>query len=582
MPRPLLSKARSSPATAAARALIVEFARLKGQLGAGGNAARKKLEQLVRLRAVAMTRADVLASYHDLLMFLRAYPDNAAVFAEAERQLGTFDERIEAHRAARRGALASTFTDSGIVGTAVSNVFTYRFVCTIARLYPGRLEIDWNAYRKSETANLLAVLSPTASWHEIDAIDNDDDFDPQAWLRLSRSPGSANSLDALLGLLATSGFSWQLQEILYESAEIPVRWTLSDFAASRTGRRVPFDRIFFQRGPAAGRTSDLRADLARPAAPLRALPPAQGREYVRAITEVLGSRCRELYPLIGANPDEVYLHEPGRGVQVLVYGSRFEIRLPLEASHGFMLVKNGVPIGYGFGAMLFDRCEMAINIFPEFRSGESSFVIERLLHLFVAHFHPRVLVIRPYQIGDDNQEALESGAFWFYHKLGFRPVRPQVRALATEEQARIAAGRSYRSPLKTLKKLAKSDMFFHLDAGKMDAYRELAVARIGYAVTAFIAREFAGNRRLAERASVRRVARALAIADWKHWSADEIAGFHRMAPLLACLPDVARWSARDRKQLARIIRAKGSRRERDYARLASRHPRFRDALAELS
>ena len=583
MPKPPLSKARPSPAAAGARALIGEFTRLKGQIGATREAARKKLKQLSRLRDVSMTRADVLSAYHDLLLFLRAYPDGAAILAEAERQLRAFAARIEQHKAARRGSVASAFMDSGIVGTPVSNVFTYLFVGAIARLYPGRLEIDWNAYRKSETANVLAVLSPAVSWHENDAIDNDDDFDPQAWLRLGRVPEDANSLAALLGLLSTSGFSWKLQEILYESAEIPVLWTLSDFEASRTGRRVPFDRIFFQRGPAAGRTSDLRADLARPAAPLSALPPAQGREYVRAIIEVLGSRCRELYPLIGANPAEVYLHAPGRGVQVVVYGSLFEIRLPLEANHGFMLIRNGVPIGYGSGAMLFDRCELAINIFPEYRSGESSFVIERLLHLFVAHFGPRVLVLRPFQIGgEDNEEALESGAFWFYYKLGFRPVRPRVRALAEAEQARIAADRSYRSPLKTLKKLAKSDMFFHLDAGKMDGYRELSVARVGYAVTAFIAREFGGNRRMAERASVRRVARVLDIADWKYWSADEIAGFHRMAPLLACLPGVGRWSVRDRRQLARIVRAKGSRRERDYALLASRHRRFRDAVEQLA
>ena len=582
MPKSHPSKARPSPAAAGARALIGEFARLKSQLGATGDAARKKLILLSRLRNVPMIRADVLAAYHDLLMFLRAYPDGAAILAEAERQLRAFAARIEAHKAARHGAVASAFTDSGIVGTPVSNVFTYRFVCTIARLYPGRLEIDWNAYRKSATANVLAVLSPTVSWHEIDAIDNDDDFDPQAWLRLGRDPEHGDALDALLGLLATSGFAWPLQEILYESAEIPVLWTLSDFEASRTGRRVPFERIIYQRGQAVGRTSDLRADLARPTAPLRLLPPAQRREYVRAIVEVLGSRCRELYPLIGASPEEVYLHEPGRGVQIVVYGSRFEIRLPLEASHGYMLVKNGVPIGYGFGAMLFERCEMAINIFPEFRAGESSFIIERLLHLFVAHFGARVLVIRPFQIGDDNEEALESGAFWFYYKLGFRPVLPRVRALAEQEQARIAADRTYRSPSKTLRKLAKSDMFFHLDAGKMDGYRELSVARVGYAVTAFIAREFGGDRRLAERASVQRVARLLEITDWRRWSAAEIAAFHRMAPLLACLPGVARWSLRDRRQLARIVRAKGSRRERDYALLASRHRRFRDTVEQLA
>ena len=291
------------------------------------------------------------------------------------------------------------------------------------------------------------MISPAVSWHESDAIE-DDDFDPQAWLRLSRGPEDPSSLDALLRLLSTSGLSRELQRTLYESAEIPVRWTLSEFEASRTGRRMPFDRVFFQEGPAVGRTSDLRADLARPAAPLRPVPEARGREYVRAITEVLGSRCRELYPLIGSSPEEVYLYEPGRGVRIVVYGSLPEIRLPLEANHGLMLVKNGVPIGYGLGAMLFDRCEIAINIFPEYRSGESSFIFERVAHLFVAHFGARVLVIRPYQVGEDNREALESGAFWFYYKFGFRPVKPRVRALAEEEHARIAADRSYRSPMK--------------------------------------------------------------------------------------------------------------------------------------
>jgi hypothetical protein len=69
--------------------------------------------------------------------------------------------------------------------------------------------------------------------------------------------------------------------------------------------------------------------------------------------------------------------------------------------------------------------------------------------------------------------------------------------------------------MKTLKRLARSDIFFHLDADKMDGYRELSVARVGDAVTAFITREFAGDRRNAERESVRRVARALGISDWR-------------------------------------------------------------------
>ena len=570
------------PALAGARALVAELESLKARFDGTGEAAREKLDLLSRLRELTMRSPRLLRSFHDTLLFLRAFPDGPEVLEEAERQLAGFGARIEAYKESSGDAHASALLDSGIVGTPVSNVYTHRFVRTVAALHPGCLDIDWDAYNESETSNALAVISPTVSWHENDGIENDEEYEPQAWLGLNANEEGTNTLDALLTLLSTSGLSWEMQRTLYESAEIPTRWTLSDLGASRTGRRVPASPVHFQHGPALGRTSDLRADLARPAAPLRPVPIGRGGAYVRAIVEVLGSRCRELFPLIGANPGEVYLYEPGRGVQVVVYGSLPEIRLPLEANHGVMLVRNGIPIGYGIGAMLFDRCEVAINVFPEYRSGESSFIIERLIHLFVAHFGARVLLIRPYQIGKDNDEALESGSFWFYYKLGFRPVRPKVRALAEAESARIASARAYRTPRATLKRLAGSDMFFHLDAEMMSGYRELPIARVGHAVTRFVAREFRGDRRRAERESVRRVARSLGIADWGRWSPDEITALHRMAPLVACLPGVERWSTGDRRLLARIVRAKGSRRERDYALLASRHRRFREVVERLA
>jgi hypothetical protein len=52
--------------------------------------------------------------------------------------------------------------------------------------------------------------------------------------------------------------------------------------------------------------------------------------------------------------------------------------------------------------------------------------------------------------------------------------------------------------------------------------------------------------------------------------------------MLACIPDLGQWSAREKHLLARIVRAKGSRRERDYALLASRHQRFRAAVEQLA
>jgi hypothetical protein len=48
------------------------------------------------------------------------------------------------------------------------------------------------------------------------------------------------------------------------------------------------------------------------------------------------------------------------------------------------------------------------------------------------------------------------------------------------------------------------------------------------------------------------------------------------------LPGVEGWPRRDRAALARVVRAKGGRRESDFARLLDRHARLRRALAQLA
>ena len=64
---------------------------------------------------------------------------------------------------------------------------------------------------------------------------------------------------------------------------------------------------------------------------------------------------------LSAHPAEVYVNEPGRGVQIVLYGMEPEMRLPFETNWGYMLVRNGVPVGYGVAANWFDRAEIAID-----------------------------------------------------------------------------------------------------------------------------------------------------------------------------------------------------------------------------
>ena len=65
--------------------------------------------------------------------------------------------------------------------------------------------------------------------------------------------------------------------------------------------------------------------------------------------------------------------------------------------------------------------------------------------MIVHHCGARQLVVSSYQVGDGNDEGLDSGSFWFYYKLGFRPVRTAVRATAERERARVEADQAYRT-----------------------------------------------------------------------------------------------------------------------------------------
>jgi hypothetical protein len=64
-------------------------------------------------------------------------------------------------------------------------------------------------------------------------------------------------------------------------------------------------------------------------------------------------------------------------------------------------------------------------------------------------------------LGHENEEAIESGSFWFYYKLGFRPESPQVARVAERELQKIATRPGYRTRPATLRRLAKSPVIYN-------------------------------------------------------------------------------------------------------------------------
>jgi hypothetical protein len=271
----------------------------------------------------------------------------------------------------------------------------------------------------------------------------------------------------------------------------------------------------------------------------------------------------------------------GRGLTVALIGIRPGRRLPLEAYYAFLALKNGVPVGYGGGWFLFGSLDWAMNIFPSFRQGESAFLATQVLRVYRRVFGMRTVVIDRYQLGHENPEALASGAFYFYHRLGFRPRDRAVLRVLDAELARRAEAPAYRSPRAALRRLAGAEVYLTLAGGHAAPERRLRAAEVATLVTRAVGQGFEGDRRRALRECAGRVGRALGASDRASWTPAERRAFAELALVVALLPDLGRWPRAARRALAATMRAKGGPSERAYARRLAAHRRLRAALEAL-
>jgi hypothetical protein len=501
-------------------------------------------------------RAAVLLARHERLCFRRAFPRSAAELRRTLRELAGVERQVRPIR--------DELENTGIAGTVYRYPFNYRMARWFADRYGAAVEIDWAAYKRHEWDEVAALLSLCTALAEYDGLDDDDvpSWDWVAWARASRR---GTALRWLLDTIERRGFEPELARHLYESLNLPLAWDLSGCRDSVTHARLPLERVFYHREILRERPGDFAAAVRRPIGPLALLRPGPAQRIIDAARAALSQREREFHVIVHGNPDEVYRCDAGRGLVIYVIGLTRPLRLTLEADYGALLVKNGVPIGYGYAALLFDRADIAINIFPTYRAGESPHVFVRFAQIFHHHFRQQKLVMRRYQLGHENPEGIEAGSFWFYYKLGFRSVDARVRALAATEAARLARRAGARSDAAMLRRLARSDMVLCLDGTPVERFRDIQVKKIGFAVTRLIERRFGGDRPKALRRLTARLGRVLGVARVPE----------RMGPVAALIPDLARWPTADRRRLAALMLAKEGRREGPYVLAMLRHARFR-------
>ena len=554
-----------------AREALLTLERLRTAYGGAAVAGKRACLAVLARRPLRGARA--VERLHEALCFLRAYPDDTGVLADVTAMLARFERRSDLRRHAR--ALEST----GIAGTAIRFSFFAGTARWLAARWGNRLMVDWKAFANREALErvfpLISLFSETPGLDELD-------LGARGWVKRLKGPRETDAA-FLVRRLAALGRDAFENEWAYEGLELPLVLAPGPGGPSRTEAAAEVPIVTFQTAPLDGGRPDVRREVARP--PLRVVPATgdEGQRLLDLARESMVTRQRDLDVFQWGDRHDVRLAHFPDGLTFVVIGAVPERRLLLESVYGFLTLKNGVPVGYVLVSALFGSSEIAYNVFETFRGGESGRIYGKALALTRHLFGPDVFTIFPYQLGGyGNPEALASGAWWFYQKLGFAPRAPRVVALMKEEQARMKVHPKHRSTLATLKVLASENLYFHLGKERDDAIGLLELPNVGLAVTDMLARRFGSDRERAEAVLILEARDLLGLRSLSGWSEGERLAFRRWAPLVTILPGIARWSAAQKHALTAVLRAKGGRRESDFVRLFDRHRKLRRAVAALA
>jgi len=516
------------PAKRSDRLSQLEESRYRFDAGAQG----RVIALLNALASSPFPDARSLIRFHEALLFFRAFPQGPSVLAKTEKLLNNFWKRVaEFHDRGADLTSWDTFESAGVVGTTMEDTLSFDVARWLIARMPGKVEIAWDNYEPGREVG--------ATWPRFMPLLEDDayveaDTPWRRWLEAAQGKKNA-SPEWLIRQFEDLALSGHDKAELYDSLRLPLRWDLGNSRLSRTRNWGKSRDVFYHDRPLISRSQVSLADeLAKNPPALVKLSRKQGEAAMDKIREVMLVRYRELYGTTLGDPTSVVRADVGRGLSIYLWNLPPDRRLPLRAYVAGLTLKNGVPINYIEAIGICEWMEVGFNTFYTFRGGETAWVYAQVLRCLCNRMGTTCVSVYPYQLGHDNEEAIESGAFWFYRKLGFRPGRPELLRLVEGEERKIAANPKYRTPARTLRRLAAGHVFYELPGSEVRAWDRFSTRNIGLRANTFMAKEFDGDARQMRAAKAHAVARILG-ADTSSWPAlqkTSLGGFGGM-PLVA-------------------------------------------------
>jgi hypothetical protein len=525
-------------------------------------------ERTALLRAVLgrpIRSPKALREWHDLLLFLLAHPadleEHVLATGELERVVALGKALVDGSERTRYGLI-----NSGLEHAPLQSTFTLHLTRWMLEHWGERVEIFSVEAPLDEFRELLRLLLSPAEWETVDQSY----ADVQELLTYAYGPSRVLQLQRLVDALSALRCDASTREHLWARMQVYVKVEDAKGCGMSLARAPTQAPYCLPQG--LTRDVDLMAVVNEPVAAAVRLNARQQQALIDTARTVLATLHRETDPVTYAGSVELF--DMGRGLRIAFFHMDVAHRLPFDSYVGFMAFRNGVPLAYG-GAWIFPgRSKVGINVFPALRGGESAWFFAQLLRLYRQRCGVGRFEAENYQLGHNNPDGLKSGAYWFYYRLGFRPVTKALQRAAEREFSKLSSRKDHQVPLKLLKELVEHGLELIVD----DNGTPLTdTASLTMAVQQHVVQRYQGDRERAMRFALERLGNTLPLGDLAQWSAEQRVTLYLWALPLDLVDGLEQWSLAEKRGLVALIRSKAEAEETKHQLLLARAGRLRAA-----
>ncbi|MCW3076405.1 MAG: hypothetical protein JWO32_1014 [Bacteroidetes bacterium] len=426
-----------------------------------------------------------ILNYHNSLLFLLSHAENQKVFNCASNEMERLTSYIK-----KNNTLRKAMSGSGLAGTSTRGAYSLTLIKFLLDEFPG----DVSLYSFDKTGqHPKAVLKHVLPETEFDLL-ADEKLKPYKWIE--KASGS-NDPGKMLWWLITAMDGLKagvvLKDELFESLKLYIDISSKQQKYSKSYGTVKVQDRYFH-GEGLLKKFDEKEIINKKLPLEKKLTNNEKKNILTAARIALCLLNRETDPITYCEDLNLKYYELDRGLSIALFGIDSERGLPVESYVGFMMFKNGYPMAYG-GAWLFgQRSLIGINIFEAYRGGESAYIFSQLLRCYRMAFRASYFEVEPYQFGKNNPEGIQSGAFWFYYRFGFRPCNSALYELSLSEHKKINETKGYRSSPEILKKFTASNLFVQFDNTLGKTINPADISRF---ITHMVIKNFQGNRKAA-------------------------------------------------------------------------------------